>query len=109
MLFGEDSFISFKMHRLPELHETLAYTKPDAGSVPVTLALCCLLEGRGKIEVPDCNVAQKALSGSTYYIKQAVWRQNRFGNLQKLWVSSPSYVRSQTNINHMDLQHEPSV
>lgn len=46
MLFSEeDSFISFKMYHLSKLCEMLTYTKPDAGSVPVTLALSCLLEG----------------------------------------------------------------
>lgn len=89
MLFSEHSFISFKMSQLPKVCEMLTYSKANSVSVTVTLAVCCLLKGlklerRGKIDVPDCNVEQKALSSSTSYIKLVIWRQNRFASLQKL-------------------------
>lgn len=89
MLFSEGSFISFKMSQLPKVCEMLTCSKRNSDSVTVTLAAYCLLKGlklerRGKIEVPDCNVEQKALSISTNYIKLVVWRQNRFASLQKL-------------------------
>lgn len=59
------------------------------------------------MEVPDCMVEQKALSSATYYIKLVLWGKTGLTICRN--YLSPPYLRSQTNINHMDFQCKPNV
>lgn len=60
------------------------------------------------MRVPDCIVEQKALSSPTYYIKLAVLGKTGLTICMNCFLPPP-YVRSQTNINHMDFQCKPNV
>lgn len=60
------------------------------------------------MEVPVCIVEQKALSSATYYIKLVIWGEAGL-TICRNCFPPPSYVRSQTNINHMDFQCKPNI